>query len=240
MFLAAVLLVGFLAGVTAAVSGFGIGSLLTPLLAVRYGTAVAVAAVALPHALATAVRFVRLRSSIDRAVLVRFGALSAIGGLAGALGYARLGSRALTIVLGVLLVMTALATLAGLSQRWHPRGPIVGLLGLASGFFGGIAGNQGGLRAAALMSFPLTPAQFVATSTAIALVVDAVRTPVYLLRAGPALADLWPPILAASIGVYAGTLAGERMLFGMRPETFRRMVAVLIGAIGVVMLIGSR
>jgi len=42
--------VGVLAGSVAAVSGFGVGSLLTPVLALRVGTKLAVAAVAIPHA----------------------------------------------------------------------------------------------------------------------------------------------------------------------------------------------
>jgi len=37
------------AGGIAAMSGFGIGSLLTPLLAVRYGTKLAVVMVSVPH-----------------------------------------------------------------------------------------------------------------------------------------------------------------------------------------------
>jgi hypothetical protein len=44
-----VLVAGVLAGGIAAVSGFAIGSLLTPILAVRYGTKPAVAIVSVPH-----------------------------------------------------------------------------------------------------------------------------------------------------------------------------------------------
>jgi len=73
--------------------------MLTPLLATSVGMSAAVAAVTIPHAIATAVRCWRLRKSIDREVLLRFGVLSAIGGLAGALAYSRLGSAALTRVL---------------------------------------------------------------------------------------------------------------------------------------------
>ena len=72
------------------------------------------------------------------------------GGLAGAFAYSQLEAVVLTRVLGGLLVLTAVAQLAGLAKRWHPRGAVVGVVGFASGFFGGIAGNQGGLRAAAL------------------------------------------------------------------------------------------
>ena len=96
LFAAVVFLVALLAGATASVVGFGIGSLLTPLLALRFGTSTAVAAVTIPHILATALRCWRLRAHIDRSVLLRFGVLSAAGGLLGALLYTKLGSVALT------------------------------------------------------------------------------------------------------------------------------------------------
>jgi len=48
-FVALLGLMSVLAGATASIVGFGIGSLLTPLVAARFGTDLAVAAVALPH-----------------------------------------------------------------------------------------------------------------------------------------------------------------------------------------------
>src|SRR5918999_4309358 len=50
-----------LAGAIASVSGFGIGSLLTPLLMLSMPATHAVAVLALPHAWATGIRLVRLR-----------------------------------------------------------------------------------------------------------------------------------------------------------------------------------
>lgn len=237
IFLAAVFVVAILSGATASLVGFGIGSMLTPLLALKVGTDLAVAAVALPHAVATAVRGWRLRREIDPQVLTGFGLLSAVGGLAGALAYSQLTAGALTRILGGLLILTAIAQLAGLAARWHPRGAAVGLLGFASGFFGGIAGNQGGLRAAALTAFRLSPLAFVATSTATGLLVDAARTPVYLYTAGAALKSLWIPIAVASAGVLVGTLVGERILLGMPRDRFARLVAVAIGILGVWLLL---
>jgi uncharacterized membrane protein YfcA len=236
LFLAAVFLVAVASGATAAVSGFGIGSLLTPLLALQFGTPVAVAAVAIPHALATAVRGWRLRHAIDWDVLRRFGLISAAGGLAGALLYSRLGSVELTIALGCLLVLTGIAGVTGWTSKVHPRGVVPWLLGLISGFFGGLAGNQGGLRSAALLAFNLGPVPFVATATATGVLVDAARTPVYLWQAGPVLASLVLPIAVASAGVLVGTIAGERILLKLPRDRFRQVVSVLIGAIGVMLI----
>lgn len=231
-FTIALFAVAVLSGATASIVGFGIGSLLTPLLATRLDMPTAVAAVALPHAVATALRCWRLRDAIDGAVLRRFGVLSAVGGLLGALGYAGAGGRTLTLALGALLLLTAAATLGGLAARWRPHGPAVWGLGLLSGGFGGLAGNQGGLRAAALGTFGLTPRAFVATATATGLLVDAARTPVYLWRAGGALLPLALPIAIASAGVLVGTIMGERVLLGVPPDRYRRVLALAIGVLG--------
>ncbi|MBA3641215.1 MAG: TSUP family transporter [Acidobacteria bacterium] len=90
IFLAAIFGIAVLSGATASLVGFGIGSMLTPLLALQVGTDLAVAAVALPHAFATGLRCWRLRRAIDRDVLKSFGLLSAAGGLAGAFAYSQL------------------------------------------------------------------------------------------------------------------------------------------------------
>lgn len=237
LFLWAVFLTAILSGATASVVGFGIGSLMTPLLAYKFGTATAVALVTLPHALATSLRCWRLRRHIDRTVLVRFGLLSAAGALAGALLYTRLGPSALTRVLGGLLVLTSVAQLSGGASRLRTQGPLVSLFGLVSGFFGGIAGNQGGLRSAALTAFRLSPVRFVATATAIGVLVDATRAPVYMWHAGPLLLTLWKPMTIASVGVLIGTLAGERLLLGLSPKHFGQTIGFAIGALGIWLLV---
>src|SRR5262245_62946982 len=99
--LAGLFLLTILSGATASVVGFGIGSLLTPLLATQFGTEAAIAAVSIPHLAAGLLRGWRLRRAVDRAVLVRFGILSATGGLLGALVFWRLAPSMLARTLGV-------------------------------------------------------------------------------------------------------------------------------------------
>jgi uncharacterized membrane protein YfcA len=232
MFLLGVFALAILSGGTAAIAGFGIGSLLTPLLAATYGTSTAVAVVAIPHAAATALRCWRLRWRIDWMVVRSFGLLSAAGGLLGALLYIRFSNAALTLALGLLLVSTCMATLADLPSRAHVAGPLVGVFGFLSGFFGGLAGNQGGLRAAAMLSFALPPVKYVATATATAMLVDLVRTPVYVWRAGSDIGALTTPLIVATAGVLIGTLLGERILLGLSIRQFRFGIAALIGLLG--------
>jgi hypothetical protein len=232
-FVGLVLIGAIVSGATASVVGFGIGSLLTPIFAVRFGADLAVAAVALPHLGGGLVRGWRLRRSIDRSVLVRFGVLSAVGGLVGALFFAQLAPAVLSRTLGALLVLTATAGITGWSERWKPKGLLVWMLGALSGFFGGVVGNQGGLRAAALSAFGLASATFVATSTVIGVFVDIARTPIYLYDAGPRLAEISGLVAIAAAGVLIGTLVGERVLFGLSPARFRLAVSTAIAVLGI-------
>ena len=236
-FFALVAFVSFIAGATAAIVGFGIGSLITPLLATRLGTDLAVAVVALPHLAGGLVRGWRLRRSVDRRILVRFGSVSAIGSLVGALVFARLAPAALSRIFGALLVLTATAGITGWSERWRPRGLLVWILGALSGFFGGVVGNQGGLRAAALSAFGLAPTAFVATSTVIGVVIDLVRAPIYLHRSAAQLGGLWALVALAITAILAGTLVGERLLLGLSRRRFRHVVSLAIGLLGIWFLV---
>lgn len=239
LFLVAVLALGILSGATAAVVGFGIGSLMTPLLLTRYEPSLAIALVALPHLTASFVRYVRLRPDIDRSVLVRFGIPSAIGGVAGGFLSGVLRSEWLVTVLGALLVLTGIANLTNGFWRWHPGRLAAGVTGLLSGLFGGLVGNQGGLRAAGLSAFNLQPRVHLATSTAVALLIDAGRTPFYLARSGGALLSLAGPIAVATIGCVIGTFAGERIFLRLSKETYKRVIGSAVLLLGVWLLYRS-
>lgn len=228
--------VGVLSGATAAVIGFGIGSLMTPLLLARFAAPTAVGLVALPHLAATAVRFVQHRHAIDRAVLVRFGIPSAIGGAMGGLLHAVVRGELLIAVLGALLVLTGIANLTNGFGRWQPSAIVAAAVGLMSGIFGGLVGNQGGLRAAGLSAFRLEPRAFLATGTAVAVLIDVARTPFYLWRGGETLMELWLPIAIATAGCLAGTIAGERVFMRMSPALYRRVVGTAVLLLGLWLL----
>jgi uncharacterized membrane protein YfcA len=230
---AAVFVVAVAAGSIAAVSGFGIGSLLTPALLLSMPTAHAVAVLAIPHAVATTIRWLRLRRDVHAPTFKQFGVASAIGGLTGAALQSRLASPTLTIVLAVLLVLAGSTELARRSvplpqtRFWRLLG------GMLSGLFGGLVGNQGGIRAAALLGFKLQPRQLVATATAAALLVDAARVPIYLLSSGSVIAGATRLWMVVSIGVTVGTFAGVPILSRIPESTYRRLVGGLLLVLGV-------
>jgi uncharacterized membrane protein YfcA len=188
----------------------------------------AVAILAIPHAVATGIRWLRLRTAVHQPTFRQFGIASAIGGLAGAALQSRFGSPLLTVVLASLLLIAGTTEL--LERRVPlPQSPVWRLIGgIVSGFFGGLVGNQGGIRAAALLGFQLQPRQLVATATASALLVDAARIPIYLLSEGETIAAAAPLWVAASVGATIGTWLGVPALSWIPPRTYRRLLGVLL------------
>lgn len=229
-----VALASLFGGIVASLAGFGIGSLITPLLAARYAMKLAVAMVAIPHVLGTALRFWFLRKSIDRRVLMTFGVTSALGGLAGAILHFWIASKVLAYVLAALLIFAGLTGLLGIQLRFGRTGAWVA--GALSGLLGGLVGNQGGIRAGAMLGFNVPKEAFVATSTAVALFIDGARVPVYLRTEGGALLKVWPIVTVSAVAVILGTILG-RMILGRIPEAaFKRVVSALILGLGIAML----
>jgi uncharacterized protein len=230
-------IVAIISGAIASLAGFGIGSLLTPALAFQTGISIAVAGVSIAHFFGTGIRFFLLRKFLNRHVLISFGLTSAAGGLVGALLHNTFQNIVLTIVFGCLLILAGLLGLTGLSNKLSLKGPIVWFAGGLSGLFGGLVGNQGGIRSAALLGFQLDKNQFVATATGIALMVDAARLPVYLAVQWSQIASIWQYILIMTVGVIIGTLGGKKILEKLPEVVFKKTVSAIILLVGILVLI---
>lgn len=222
-----------LAGGIAAIVGFGVGSFLTPILAIKTGFGVAVAAVGIAHFVGSLLRFWLLRKEVSRRVLLSFGLLSAVGGLTGALLQGWAANAALALVFGGLMILAGVSNMIGWPDKLNSEGRIGWIAGLLSGFFGGLVGNQGGIRAAGLVGFKLTKAQFVATATAVALIVDVFRVPVYVATRGAELKQLMPEIAIMAVGVMVGTLLGAPLLRRLSERRFKVALSACLIIVGI-------
>ena len=224
------------AGAIASVAGFGIGTMLTPVFALQVDMKLAVAAVSIPHLVATSLRLWMMRAHVDGRLVRTFGVMSAAGGLTGALLQRQLRGRGLVMVFGGLLLFAGVTGLTGVMERVRLGRTAAWIAGLLSGIFGGLVGNQGGIRSAALLGFDVRPAAFVASATAAALMVDLARMPVYLVLEADRLGSLAGSIALASAGAVAGTIGGGRVLGRIPPPVFKKLVSALVLALGVYML----
>lgn len=227
----------FLAGATSSVAGFGIGTILTPLLGFGIGVRLAVAAASIPHFVGNAVRLWTLRHQVDKNVLKPFGLMSAAGALAGALLHAIASIPTLKFGMAALLIIAGGLGVAGYSDRVRMGRRGAWFAGALSGFLGGFVGNQGGIRAAAMLALDVRKEVFVASAVAIALVVDGARLPIYAFTIGRELLAAWPIVAVASGGVLAGTLLGKLLLGWIPEEVFRRIVSALLVALGIAIFV---
>jgi uncharacterized membrane protein YfcA len=90
------------------------------------------------------------------------------------------------------------------------------------------------------LGFDLSKQAFVATATAVALVVDGVRMPIYLATEGSEVLGQWHLVAVATAGVLVGTAVGERVLRRLPESVFRRVVSAIILAIGVLVFFLDR
>jgi uncharacterized membrane protein YfcA len=172
---------------------------------------------------------------VDWKVLRSFGVASALGGLTGAMLQSVAGSRWLTVIFGALLLAAAMSEHVP-TGRWRFRGWTGWIAGVLSGLLGGMVGNQGGLRSAALLGFDLSKAGFVATATAVGLIVDGVRLPIYLATQYQLMTAIGRYMLIGTIGVVLGTLVGSRALAKIPERLFHRVLALVLAALGLSML----
>jgi uncharacterized membrane protein YfcA len=236
-FAALVALVSVIGGAMTAVAGAGTGSTLVPLFGTQFDFKLAVAAVTLPHLAATTTRTLQLWRHIDRALFLRFGIVCAVASLGGAILQSRISSPVITYAFAVLLIIAGVLGLTGQLERRRTGRSAAWLAGAASGFFGGLAGEQGGFRAVALLGFKLDKEAFVATGAAVGAVIDLVRMPVYWARQWDDLGQTWALTAIATAGAVIGIFAGQRLLRRIPQARFARVVSGVILAVGVLLFL---
>jgi uncharacterized protein len=247
---AAVAVAALLAAGLTLYSGFGLGTLLLPVFALFFPPAVAVAATAVVHGANNLFKIALVGRHADRDIVLRFGLPGIVAALAGAslLGalagmdalasYDLLGRRAvvtpLKLVLGALMFVFALFELlpALRAVRFDRRHLTLG--GLLSGFFGGLSGHQGALRAAFLTKVGIPTQAFVGTNAWIGFLVDVARTATYVVAlrlAGggyPVGVREWPLVLTGIGAAFAGVALGSRVLHKVTMSGVQVLAGVLL------------
>lgn len=257
-YLAVALAAAFAAGLTL-YSGFGLGTLLLPVFALFFPVEVAVGATAVVHGANNVFKVALVGRHADRTTVLRFGLPAIAAALAGALllgafagleplaRYQLAGRTAvvtpLKLLMGTLMLGFAVFELAPALRHVRFRRRHLVLGGLLSGFFGGLSGHQGALRAAFLAKAGLDTPQFVGTSAVIGLLVDLTRLLAYaavFLAAGHSLvpgAKAWPLVATGCLAAFAGVLIGKRHLHKVTIGAVQVLTGLLLALVAV--LLGS-
>lgn len=234
-------------------SGFGLGTLLTPVFSLFFPVATAIAMTAVVHLANNLFKIGLVGRDAHWPTVLRFGLPAAVAAIAGAsllstaaamapwYGYELLGrSHEITPVkasIGLVISAFALLELSpafarlAFPSQWLPVG------GLLSGFFGGLSGNQGALRSAFLIKTGLSKEAYVGTGAVCAVLVDTVRIAAYGLTFQATWATAQGeqarlPVLAATVCAFLGAYFGKRLVKKVTLRAVELTVAMMMMGIG--------
>lgn len=250
-----VALVAFGASALTFLSGFGLGTLLMPVLAVFMPVERAVALTGVVHFLNSVFKFTLVGRHVHWPTVARFGVPALLASLIGAWWLVQLaaqpplfsytlGGRLLQVTSTRLLVsaLLLLFVLVEWVPAWRmvtfpPRYMPVG--GVLSGLAGGVSGMQGALRSAFLARAGLDKTTFVATGVAIACLIDVSRLGVYSSMFLTHHGDIDGRLLTvASLAAFAGALVGRVYLERLTMDAVRHLIAALLLVMAVAMAAG--
>lgn len=257
MDLALIALVAALASALTLYSGFGLGTILLPVFALFLPAPAAVAATGLVHLANAVFKGVLLRRRADWPAVLRFGLPAIPAAILGAFVLARLGSgerlftwqaagqsfgpSAAGLVVGSSMIVLALLELQPWFARLRAPGWALPLGGVATGFLGGLSGQQGALRSIFLLRLGLKPERFIATGVMIAVLIDLTRIATYAAAFDPAAAPQgheWAMIAAGAAAAIGGAWIAIRRIERVTIASVRLTVAAMLILIGAAMAAG--
>jgi uncharacterized membrane protein YfcA len=226
-------------------SGFGLGTLLTPVFMLcGFSLEVAVSLTAIVHFLNNVFKLGLTFKNINRQIVLRFGLAAIPAAFLGSwllseyhhslvLASYNLNGKTFHIELFRLLVAIVMIVFAlreispklnfTVAPKWLPIG------GILSGFFGGLSGHQGALRSSFLIKCRLSKESFIATGIAIACLIDLSRLSIYAEKfAVDNWQKHWPLLLSATLSAFAGALLGKYLLKKVTLTILQYTVSILL------------
>lgn len=245
----------FLASLLTLFSGFGLGTLLTPVFGLFFPIHVAVALTGIVHLLNNLFKLSLLGRDAKRSMVLSFGIPSVVGGFIGAWlliwisgtpplytwqwGTKVMEISLLKLTIAALMIFFAFMEIIPALKKLNFTAQYLSIGGLCSGFFGGLSGHQGALRSAFLINAGLSKTQFIATGITIACMVDGIRIPLYFSRFQSAgLMGEWRTLLIATLSAFAGAYLGTRFMKKVTLGFVQTLTAVMIMVIGVLLGVG--
>lgn len=230
-------------------SGFGLGTLLMPVVALFFPLELAIAMTAMVHLANNLFKIGLLGRKADGSILLKFGLPAIAAAFVGAALLTYLGEiqplyeyhawgsdrqiSALKIIIGVLIMSFVILDLSpafskvALDRQWLPLG------GVISGFFGGLSGHQGAFRSMFLIKAGLEKEAFIATGVVLAVMVDLSRMVIYgadISAHGEAVE--WRLVFGASASAFTGAYVGAKILKKVTLRSVQLIVSALLIVVG--------
>ena len=235
----------FLVAVLTFFSGFGLGTILTPVFMIFFPVDLAIALTGVVHFCNNLFKIILVGKDANKRVLLRFGIPAIIAAFAGAwvllhipdatpLFKYQLFNRSFEvfpvkfIISIILLIFAAIDLIPRFRELQFSQDKLM-IGGALSGFFGGLSGNQGALRSAFLIKAGLTKEAYIGTAVVVSTFVDFTRLSVYASRfTKSGLIDNLPVVACATFSAILGAYFGNKLLKKVTIQTLHTIVAILL------------
>lgn len=238
-------LTAFFASILTFFSGFGLGTLLSPVFMLFFPVEISIALTGVVHFLNNLFKLTLVGRFANKEVLVRFGIPAILFAFIGSyllwhlsqlpplFQYTFYGNERyispIKFVIALLLIVFSLLELSPRFQQLQFDKSKLAIGGALSGFFGGLSGNQGALRSAFLVKVGLSKEAFIATGVAIATFIDITRLSVYASQLSVSiLSENQYLLLSATIAAFLGAFLGNKLLKKVTLRFLQLTVAVFL------------
>ncbi len=236
-------------------SGFGLGTILTPIFMIFFPVDLAIALTGIVHFFNNLFKIILVGKNADKSVLLRFGIPAVIAAAVGAwvllripdaeplFVYQMFGSTfevyPVKFIISILLIFFASMDLIPYFSNLQFDKDKLAIGGVLSGFFGGLSGNQGALRTAFLIKAGLTKEAFVGTAVVVSTFVDFTRLSVYATRfTKSGLSENLTLVLCATASAILGAYFGNKLLKKVTLKSLQILVAIMLILISIALGMG--
>jgi len=240
----------FLTSILTFFSGFGLGTILTPVFLLFFPVEIAIALTGVVHFTNNLFKIALVGKSADKSILIKFGIPAIAASLLGAwllLGITGLPNvtsyeiggkeffiTPIKLTIAVILLLFSIFEIAPAFQKIQFGKDKLVLGGLLSGFFGGLSGIQGAIRSAFLIKAGLTKEAYIATGVVIACFIDFTRLSVYASRfAASDLSGNMTLLVSTTLSAIIGAFLGNKLLKKITLKFIQIVVAVMLVVISI-------
>ena len=250
-----IVIAAFLTAILTFFSGFGLGTILTPVFMIFFPVDLAIVLTGVVHFFNNIFKIILVGKNADKAVLFRFGIPAVIASFIGAwlllhipdseplYTYSIFGKTfevyPVKLIISVLLIIFASFDLIPYFNKLQFGKEKLPLGGALSGFFGGLSGNQGALRSAFLIKAGLTKEAFIGTAVVVSTFVDFTRLSVYATRfVKSGLTENIILVILATLAAIAGAYIGNKLLKKVTINYIQVLIAIMLILISLALAAG--
>jgi uncharacterized membrane protein YfcA len=248
-------LTAFFASLLTFFSGFGLGTILAPVMMFYFPVEVAIAMTGIVHFLNNIFKLVLTGHNANKDVVLRFGIPAVIAAFVGAYLLIKVANFSplisytafdhqfeiypQKIIIAVFLIFFALVDIIPYFSTLQFSRNMLPIGGALSGFFGGLTGSQGALRSAFLIKSGMTKDAFIGTTVIISTMVDFTRLSVYANGfLDQVNASNLPIIIFATLSAFIGAFLGNKLLKKVTIQSLQRFVAGFLIVIAIFLGLG--